>query len=102
MTLLSNEVVLVRSNDNKIVLTNLRIRLTSRKFGRNYQVTIFLEDISSIENVYKSNIYYLIFAFLAFFLGILNSTNRDNIPGIYGGFILGGVFLSLWLSTRGH
>jgi len=102
MNLLSNETVLVRSNDDKIILTNLRIHLTSRKFGRSYQITVFLEDISSIENVYKSNIYYLILAVLSFFLGIVNSTNRDNVPGIYGGFILGGIFLSLWLSTRGH
>ena len=102
MHLLSNESVLVRSNDDKIILTNLRIHMTSRKYGRSYQVTIFLEDISSIHNVYKSNTYYLFLAILSFFWGIANSTNRENILGIYGGFILGGVFLSLWLSTRGH
>jgi len=102
MYLLSNETVLVRSNDDKIILTNLRLHMTNRKYGRNYQVTLFLEDISSIHNVYKSSSHYLFLAILSFFWGIANSTNRENILGIYGGFILGGIFLSLWLSTRGH
>jgi hypothetical protein len=102
MHLLSNESVLVRSNDDKIILTNLRVHMTSRKYGRNYQVTVFLEDISAIHNVYRSNTYYLFLAVLSFFWGAANSTSRENIPGIYAGIILGGIFLSLWLSTRGH
>lgn len=105
MNLLSNESVLVRSNDDKIILTNLRIHMTSTKWGKTYQITIFLEDISSIENVHKGNGFYLILAIISFLLSMLNAynnVNRENIPAIYGGIILGGIFLSLWLSTRGH
>jgi hypothetical protein len=102
MHLLSNETVLVRSNDDKIILTDLRLHMTSRKYGRNYQVTMFLEDICSIHNVYRSNTYYLMLAIVSFFWGAASSTNRENIASIYGGLILGGIFLSLWLSTRGH
>jgi hypothetical protein len=102
MNLLSNESVLVRSNDDKIILTNLRIHMTSRKWGKTYRITIFLEDISSIENVHKGNGFYLVLAIISFLLSIINIFNRDNIPSIYGGIILGGIFLSLWLSTRGH
>ena len=102
MNLLSNETILVKSNDDTIILTNLRIHMTSRKWGRSYQTTIFLEDISSIENAYKSNLSYLIFAIIAFFGGAIYIGNRDFILYTYMGLILGGIFLSLWLSNRGQ
>jgi hypothetical protein len=102
MNLLSNESVLVKSNDDKIILTNLRIHMTSRKWGRTYRITIFLEDISTIEHANISNVYYLVLAAFSFMLGVLSIGNPETIPSIYGGFILGGIFLSLWLSTRGH
>lgn len=102
MNLLSNESILVKSNDDMIILTNLRIHMTSRKWGRDHQITIFLEDISSIENSFKSNLSYLIFAIIAFFVGAINVGNRDLIFYTYMGLILGGIFLSLWLSNRGQ
>jgi len=102
MNLLSNESILVKSNDDMIILTNLRIHMTSRKWGRDHQITIFLEDISSIENSFKSNLSYLIFAVIAFFVGAINVGNRDLIFYTYMGLILGGIFLSLWLSNRGQ
>mgnify|MGYP001547294151 FL=1 len=103
MNLLSNESILVKSNDDTIILTNLRIHMTSKKWGRSYQTTIFLEDISSIENVFKSNLSYLVFAIIAFFAGVFYYIeNRDLILYSYMGLILGGIFLSLWLSNRGQ
>ncbi|HEY4207832.1 MAG TPA: hypothetical protein VGM31_13505 [Puia sp.] len=103
MNLLSNEIILVKSNDDTIILTNLRLHMTSRKWGKTYQTTIFLEDISSIENAYKNNISYLIFAIIAFFAGVVYiTTNRYLIVYTYMAFIMGGIFLSLWLSFRGQ
>jgi hypothetical protein len=102
MNLLSNESILVKSNDDTIILTNLRIHMTSRKWGRSYQTTIFLEDISSIENVFKSNLSYLIFAIIAFLAGAIYLSNREFIVYTYMAFILGGIFLTLWLSNRGQ
>jgi len=102
MNLLSNELILVKSNDDTIILTNLRIHMTSRKWGRSYQTTIFLEDISSIENVYKSNLSYLVFAIIAFLAGVVYLTSRDLVLYIYMSFILGGIFLTLWLRNRGQ
>jgi hypothetical protein len=102
MNLLSNESILVKSNDDMIILTNLRIYMAYRRGGRDYQITIFLEDISSIENAYKSNIYYLVLAALSFLTGILNIGTTGSIGPTYFGLILGGIFLSLWLSTRGQ
>lgn len=102
MNLLSNESILVKSNDDTIILTNLRLHMRGRKWGRDYQVTIFLEDISSIENSFRSNLSYLIFAGISFFVGAINVSNREYIFYTYMGLILGGIFLSLWLSNRGQ
>lgn len=96
MNLLSGERLLVSSNDDKIILTDQRIHMRDKT----YQITIFLEDISSIEHLYRNNIYYLLLAMLSFLLSIISIGSSAGIPAIYGGFILGGIFLTLWLGSR--
>ena len=100
MNFLSNERLLVSSNDNKIILTDQRIHMTDKIGGRPYQITIFLEDVSSCEYFYRENFYYLIGAVFLFFLAIVNIGELNNNALVYFGFILGGFFLTLWLRSR--
>lgn len=104
MKLLSGESVLVRSNDDKIVLTNLRIYMHDRSWwGKFYETTLFLEDISSIEYIYQSNIFY-------FILGVFSLMGLFTTGGaplqykgpLYFWLILAGIFFTAWLSGRGH
>ena len=100
MNLLSGEHLLVSSNDDKIILTDQRIHMRDKIWGRSYQITIFLEDISSIEHLYRNNILYIILAMLSFFLSVISINSGAGIPAIYACFIVGGIFLSLWLGSR--
>jgi hypothetical protein len=100
MNFLSNERLLVSSNDNKIILTDQRIHMTDKIWGKPYQITIFLEDISSCEYLYRENIYYLISAVFLFFIATVNIGNMNNIMVVYFGFITGGIFLTFWLKSR--
>jgi len=100
MNFLSNERLLVSSNDNKIILTDQRIHLTDKIWGKPYQITIFLEDISSVEYLWRENIYYLISAALLFLLAVVNIGNVSSIGIVYFGFIMGGMFLTFWLKSR--
>ncbi len=59
---LPDEEILVTSNQDTIVLTNQRIHMSDKQWGRTYQITIFLENISSIEVLYKSNPLFIIIA----------------------------------------
>ncbi|HWK02626.1 MAG TPA: hypothetical protein VNS58_03300 [Puia sp.] len=100
MNLLSDEHLLVSSNDDKIILTDQRIHMTDKIWGKTYQITIFLEDISSIEHLYRNNVFYIVLAMLSFFLSIISIGSGANTATIYAGFIVGGIFLTLWLSSR--
>ena len=104
MKLLSGETVLVRSNDDKIVLTNLRIYMHDRSWWRKfYETTLFLEDISSIEYIYQSNIFYFILGVFSL-LGLI-TTGGDSLRYkalLYFWLILAGFFFTAWLSGRGY
>ncbi|HEX9511475.1 MAG TPA: hypothetical protein VF939_13395 [Puia sp.] len=100
MNLLSDEHLLVSSNDDKIILTDQRIHMADKIWGKSYQITIFLEDISSIEHLYRNNIFYLILAMLSFFMAVISIGSGVSIPTLYTGFIVGGIFLTLWLGSR--
>jgi uncharacterized membrane protein len=78
MTLLANEHIIVNSNDDKVILTNKRIHMSDRRWSGSYSNTLFLEDISSMEIRYSSNIILLILAGLAVLLSILNISNSDR------------------------
>src|SRR5436305_14441857 len=100
MNLLSDERLLVSSNDDKIILTDQRIHMTDKIWGKTYQITIFLEDISSIEHLYRNNIFYVVLAMLSFFLAVIGIGSGVSAAPIYGGLIIGGLFLTLWLGSR--
>lgn len=112
MTLLPNEVELLRSNQDKVILTNQRIQLEDREWGRSSRISIFLEDISSIQVHYKSTILWLLLAGLSFlvlaYLAFVQYTysNRYGYSGDDGplGAAIAGVviFILLWRFSRRH
>ena len=102
MQLLPDEEILVTSNQDKIVLTSRRIHLKDKEWGRSYQITLFLENISSIENVYKSNPVLLVIAALGLIVGVV-TVDRAYEGGLaFGGFTVTVIFLLLWLNSRRH
>ena len=97
MQLLPGEEELIISNEDKIILTNQRIHMSDKVYGRRYQITIFLEDISSIENHYRGDIAYLIPGLICLFIALINVV---NLVLLVGDIILGLIFLVLWLNSR--
>lgn len=85
MHLLSEEQEILTSNGNKIILTDRRIQLTDRVWGKSYQITLFLEDISSIENLYKNNIFYLALAIISLLVGVISIGNERASQLMVGG-----------------
>lgn len=100
MTLLPNEQELVTSNGNKVILTTHRIQLTDKDWGYSYSIEIFLEDISSVEIRYRSNIILLLLGCLGILVGLyLFAQSNDSVN--YG-FIAGIILLLIWWFSRRH
>ena len=76
MNLFLNEEFLVRSNNDRILLTTHRIQLTSNDWGSSYRNVLFLDDISSIEKRSSS-------LFLAFVIGIFLLIGGTYTPIIF-------------------
>lgn len=102
MKLLPNEENLVTSNGDKIILTNHRIQMTDSVWGQSFTVSIFLEDISSIEIKYKSNILLLILGAICVLGGFYMAGQHGGNDGMIGGLVLGGIFFAIWWFTRKH
>jgi len=84
MKLLIHEEEILTANDNKIILTNQRIQMNEKDWGSAYSITIFLEDISSIEIRYNSVITFLILggvALLVCILALVSSNAYSNNQG---------------------
>lgn len=102
MRFLPNEEKLITSNKDKIILTNYRIQMTDRVWGQSFTISIFLEDISSIEIKYKSNILLLLLCTICVLGGLYIAGQSNGIEGMLGGVILGGIFFAMWWFTRKH
>jgi len=102
MKLLTNEKILVSSNADKIVLTDHRIQMTDKSLGQAFTISIFLENISSIEIKYKSNIALLILAGLAIIGGGILAQQQGPNNLFISGAIVGIVLIALWWFTRKH
>lgn len=105
MTLHQNEHEILSSNENKIILTNQRIQMNDKEWGRSYSVTIFLEDISSMQILYKSNILWIIIAALCLLYSVISFLTMgdyySDTDSIKIAFVLGLIFLALqWFSKR--
>jgi len=100
MKLLPNEEQLFISKNKKMILTNHRVQLVEREWGQSSSITIFLEDISSIETKFKSDIWLLILAPLLVLGGFyVGGFVVDDIATVAGG-ILGLLSIATWWSTR--
>ena len=99
MELLANEKTILTSNNNRVVLTDHRIIVNDERLGQAYGITIFLEDISSIENSSKSKLIYLILAGIMIFYGIILYAGIHSELAKYG-FYVGLFFLFFWFLTR--
>ena len=100
MKLLQNEEKLISSNADKIVLTNQRIIMTEKVWGKSFKISICLEDISSIETHYKSNILFLIVGAILALGGLVMLTQAG--PAAIRGLVLGGIIIAIWWFTRKH
>jgi cellobiose-specific phosphotransferase system component IIC len=101
MMLLSNEEELVSSNGGKIILTNQRIHQDDRAWGNAYSITIFLEDISSIEMRYSSNMMFLILGIIAaLFCSYSFMSDSDGSPAGISLIATVGFFVLYWWSRK--
>lgn len=106
MKLLQNETLLVNSNEDKVLLTNLRVHMNDKDWGRSYSITLFLEDISSIEVIYRSNLILILIAIMSLLLWLITNYNTGSLPSenvVSMGLIMVAVicFVLYWF-TRKH
>ena len=102
MSFLNGEEQLLVSNNSKVVVTNYRVSLSERYLEGGFFISIFLEDISSIETKYKSNVLWVIPALLCFLFGLYNMDQMYTNGREYLGFILGALFLFFWWASKKH
>jgi hypothetical protein len=102
MQLLTNEERLVSSNQDKVLLTTQRISLSDKEWGRSYQITIFLENISSIENLYRSNPLFAVLSGFSFVVGIVILGQGRDSDGtvVFACFAIAVVLLIIWLNSK--
>src|SRR5690554_2806532 len=83
-----------------MILTDHRVHMLECEWGQSFSIDIFLEDISSIETKYKSDVWLLILApFLvlgSFYFGSLYGGEIATLAGI----ILGSLAIAMWWATR--
>jgi len=97
MKLLQNEEGLIASNAGKINLTTHRIFMKDEIWGNSYSISIFLEDISSVEIKFKSNPIIMILGVLACLAGFFAGKQA-----IIGGIVVGCILIAIWWFTRKH
>ena len=108
MKLLPNEVELISLNQNKLVLTNFRIEMSNNQMGQQYSISIFLENISSIEIKYKSNILLMVLVIIYSVIGGFSAIGGSFVNGgnvIQMGVLLiifGILLLIIWWLSRTH
>lgn len=102
MKLLPNEQKLITSSDDDVILTDHRIYMTEKVLGQSYTISIFLEDIRSIEIKYKSKLIFIVLGVLFFLAGVFLSGQSSKSELFLAGLIISIIFLGLWMITRKH
>lgn len=102
MKLLPNEKKLITSNKDKVILTDHRIQMTENEWGQSYRISIFLEDVVSIETKYKSYIGLVIFGILIILVSIFFAGQFRAPELIIGGLALGIILFITWFFSRQH
>lgn len=98
MKLISSEEVLMNSDSNRMVLTNFRICQVDTILGNEYTNSIFLEDISSVESMFKQKIWLLVAGAIFFLVAVIFRANQIGILAI----LIALVSLLIWFFTRKH
>lgn len=93
MQLLPNEEKILTANENKLILTNQRIQLNSKEDSSSQSIVFFLEDIGSVETLYKNDPIFLILAVISGMIGIGSSQ-------LIACIIIGLVLLIFWTLSR--
>jgi hypothetical protein len=101
MKLLPGENKLITSDNDRMILTNYRITKRDEIWGKSYKISIFLEDISSIEVHFKSHIVLLIIGVLMVLAGLGMSIEAGPIVSV-GSIVVGGIFIAIWWFSRKH
>jgi hypothetical protein len=101
MKLLPGENKLITSDNDRMILTNYRITKRDEIWGKSYKISIFLEDISSIEVHFKSHIVLLIIGVLMLLAGLGMSIEAGPIVSV-GSIVVGGIFIAIWWFSRKH
>lgn len=100
MNLQPNETAILTSDNNKVVLTNLRISGDFKEWGYSHRIFIYLKDISSIQLIYRSAILLIVFAVVSGLFGLWASSQRYMEQQGSVGIIVGVVCFLLWWVTR--
>jgi hypothetical protein len=99
MKLFENEKIITSSNDDILILTNIRLRYIDKQLGKSNVSSIFLNKISFIGLKYLSNIYLLLGSIVSFIIGIVTGINGDwEFIGI--GFIVGVILIITYFLTK--
>lgn len=101
MNLFPGEEMLVRSNNDRVILTTHRLQLSSKDWGASYRNTIFLEDIGSIENKYTSLFISLVIGILLIAGGLLYAQQGEMLP-FNPITIVGGIAVLVYFFSRRH
>jgi hypothetical protein len=101
MKLMADEKILLSSNDDELVLTNIRVRLESESFGHARIVSIMLEELASCAITRISHPVFLVIAVICFLGGALIAANgRGNDNALIAGIVLAVVFVLIYLVNR--
>jgi len=94
MQLFPNENKVLSSDDDGLILTNQRIYMKDKVWGQSYIISIFLEDISSMEVMYKSYIIFIILGAATILFSLYVEENQWAALSL--------IFFLLWWFTRKH
>jgi hypothetical protein len=99
--LLSDENLITESDNKEILLTSHRIRYFSKSWGKTKVISMMLENISSIEVHYSSNIIILAAGCIFILAGLIAGGNDQGDPMILG-LIVGSLLILSYFITRKH
>lgn len=93
------------TTSTNVMLTNYRVSVTSKEWwGESYTIYLFLEDISSIQILFKSTITLLLLGCGFFLAGLLLSLQSSGYgsPSPTPLFVFGIILVAIWWFSKRH
>ncbi|MDB3906101.1 DUF6232 family protein [Crocinitomicaceae bacterium] len=100
--LLQGESIITQSGGGQITLTNYRIRMTNKRFGKANIISIPIHKISSVEVNYHSFLMALIMGVLLIAFGLLMGVSNNGGPAMAGIIFIGIIGVIYYFVTRRH